>query len=272
MIAHPSIYRTYSGSYITDSDLTNSIVKKFQYRTLDIADNAMMDVLIDLYKANIISGDSYVSMFSSVPQLSNVPDRESVKEEKPEQKKEDPKFPRLLKKFLDSLGDPSVIEKLSKAFIQKDIVLPKIEYHRNEEGDLPILEIIGKNGKDDVMLNAELSEELIEMLSDYNGYIEKKEAKTKAKTSCPIRYKVGDILVLKSKIKDGSKKTIKKFIVKKTIWSIKANPVNILILKQIEGQINNMSLTKNDCKKYHIKYEENLQVYSMFMNFIKIKK
>ena len=85
-----------------------------------------------------------------------------------------------------------------------------------------------------------------------------------------VRYKVGDILMLKSKIRNGSKKNYKKFIVRKVIWSINANPVNVLVLKQTGGQVTNMSMSKNDCKRYHIKYEENLQVYSMMMNFIKI--
>ena len=83
---------------------------------------------------------------------------------------------------------------------------------------------------------------------------------------------MNQILILKSKIKDGSKKYYKKFEVKKVIWSIRNNPVNILILKQISGINNNLSLDRNDCKKYHIKYEPGLQAYSMMLNFVKTKK
>lgn len=112
----------------------------------------------------------------------------------------------------------------------------------------------------------------IDLLIEYNEYCQKKYAKDEAKSSISLRYKLGDVVILKSKIRDGSKKVIKKFIVKKIIWSVNSNPVNVLVLKQIEGPLNNLSMTKADCKKYHIKYEENLQVYSMFMNFMKISK
>ena len=100
----------------------------------------------------------------------------------------------------------------------------------------------------------------------------KKWSKNEAKASVKTRYKIGDQVILRGKIKDGSERIVKKFEVKKVIWSVHSNPVNILILKQIEGPNNNRSLDKNDCKKYHIKYEEGLQVYSMMLNFSKIRK
>ena len=100
----------------------------------------------------------------------------------------------------------------------------------------------------------------------------KKRSKNEAKASVKTRYKIGDHVILRGKIKDGSERVVKKFEVKKVIWSIHSNPVNILILKQLEGPNNNRSLDKNDCKKYHIKYEEGLQVYSMMLNFSKIRK
>ena len=100
----------------------------------------------------------------------------------------------------------------------------------------------------------------------------KKRSKNEAKSSVKTRYKIGDHVILRGKIKDGSERVVKKFEVKKVIWSIHSNPVNILILKQLEGPNNNRSLDKNDCKKYHIKYEEGLQVYSMMLNFSKIRK
>lgn len=99
----------------------------------------------------------------------------------------------------------------------------------------------------------------------------KKWSKNEAKASVKTRYKIGDHVILRGKIKDGSERIVKKFEVRKVIWSVHSNPVNILILKQIEGPNNNRSLDKNDCKKYHIKYEEGLQVYSMMLNFSKIR-
>lgn len=100
----------------------------------------------------------------------------------------------------------------------------------------------------------------------------KKWSKNEAKASVKTRYKIGDHIILRGKIRDGSEPIVKKFEVKKVIWSVHSNPVNILILKQLEGSNNNRSLDKNDCKKYHIKYEEGLQVYSMMLNFSKIRK
>jgi len=100
----------------------------------------------------------------------------------------------------------------------------------------------------------------------------KNRSKDKAKTLVTERYNIGDILLLRGKIKNGSERLVKKFEVKKVIWSVKSNPVNILILKQLEGPNNNITMDKKDCKKYHIKYEEGLQVYSMMLNFSKQRK
>lgn len=109
-------------------------------------------------------------------------------------------------------------------------------------------------------------------INNHNDIILKQVAKVKAKESVSNKYKIGDILVLRGKIRDGSKKLVKVFEVKKIIWSVKSQIVNVLILKQLEGPNNNRSLTKDDCKKYHIKYEPGLQVYSMNIGFSKRKK
>lgn len=109
-------------------------------------------------------------------------------------------------------------------------------------------------------------------INNHNDIILKQIAKVKAKESVSNKYKIGDILVLRGKIRDGSKRLVKVFEVKKIIWSVKSQIVNVLILKQLEGPNNNRSLTKDDCKKYHIKYEPGLQVYSMNIGFSKRKK
>ena len=45
--------------------------------------------------------------------------------------------------------------------------------------------------------------------------------------------------------------------------------LNILILKQVEGPKGTIfTLNRNDCKRYHIKYEPGLQVFSMEFNWI----
>jgi hypothetical protein len=100
----------------------------------------------------------------------------------------------------------------------------------------------------------------------------KKISKNEAKSNIKTKYKIGDHLILRGKIKDGSERLVKKFEIKKIIWSIKSKPMNIFILKQLEGPNNNTTLDRNDCKKYHIKYEEGLQAYSMMLNFTRIRK
>lgn len=117
-----------------------------------------------------------------------------------------------------------------------------------------------------------LSEKEKECINNHNLFVRKLISKNKAKSFIKTRYKIGDILILRGKIKDGSEKNVKEFEVKKVIWSVKSQPVNVLILKQLSGMNTNMSLNKNDCKKYHIKYEPGLQVYSMSLNFNKKKR
>jgi hypothetical protein len=109
-------------------------------------------------------------------------------------------------------------------------------------------------------------------INNHNDIILKQVAKVKAKESVSNKYKIGDILVLRGKIRDGSRRIVKVFEVKKIIWSVKSQIVNVLVLKQLEGPNNNRTLTKEDCKKYHIKYEPGLQVYSMNIGFSRRKK
>ena len=118
-----------------------------------------------------------------------------------------------------------------------------------------------------------LDDEEKKLINSHNSYVKKLISKSEAKKSIKEnKYQIGDILILKGKIKDGSIRNVKEFEVKKIIWSVKNQPVNVLILKQLSGINTNMSLNKNDCKKYHIKYEPGLQVYSMSLNFNKKKK
>lgn len=185
---------------------------------------------------------------------------------------------------------------LAKDANKNTVFVTKIGYYVEKDTRIPYLVVSDMNGKESFSsmsgdietfannakdnpykvylfkLDNELTPKEFELLQKYNDYCQKKISKDEAKSLVSTRYKIGDILMLKSKIRNGSKKNYKKFEVKKIIWSINANPVNVLILKQISGQVTNMSMSKNDCKRYHIKYEENLQVYSMMMNFIKINK
>lgn len=145
-----------------------------------------------------------------------------------------------------------------------------ITYKDTDDGQVSIT--ITKNGKEENIILDTLPKEVRIGIDRAMEIRKKKLSKNEAKSSVKVRYKIGDHLILRGKIKDGSEKIVKKFEVKKVIWSVHSNPVNILILKQYEGPNNNRSLDKNDCKKYHIKYEEGLQVYSMMLNFSKINR
>ena len=118
----------------------------------------------------------------------------------------------------------------------------------------------------------DLTEDELKFVNTYVAKQDKKAAKDRAKSKVTERYKIGDILTLRGKIRDGSSRIVKKFEVKKVIWSIRGKEMNILILKQLSGPNNNRTLGKDDCLKYHIKYEPGLQVYSMFLGFVKSKK
>lgn len=216
-------------------------------------------------------------------------------------------IPKKLIEFADCLADRNAAEKLLNKIndLQRNyddtfLYTTKIVYHIDEESKVARLiftSLVGKQSfevfKGDIsefiskthtledgkvihvfgiILNDFLTTLEIVRLNKYNLYCEKKLAKDAAKQAVTVRYKLGDVLLLKGKIRDGSRKLVKKFIVKKLIWSIYSKPVSVLIVQQIEGVNNNMSLTKADCKKYHIKYEENLQVYSMQTKFTKVSK
>lgn len=216
-------------------------------------------------------------------------------------------IPQRLVDFIDCLNDRDAAKKLhnkirdlQKKYPENVPYITKIAYHVDEESKVARLiftSLIGKESfevmsgsisefiseqrylesgaKIDVfgiVLKEFLTQDEFDALEEYLRYCQKKISKDAAKSIVKVRYSLGDVIALRSKIRDGSKKVIKKFIVRQIIWSINSNPVNVLILKQIEGPLNNMSLTKADCKKYHIKYEENLQVYSMLMNFTKVSK
>jgi len=145
-----------------------------------------------------------------------------------------------------------------------------ISYKETEEGQ--ILITVVKDGKETVSSFDSIPDEVKIGIDEAMLLRAKKKSKDEAKKIVKYKYKVGDHVVLRGKIKDGSNRVVKKFEIVKVIWSIRCNPVNILILKQYEGPNNNRTLDKNDCKKYHIKYEPGLQVYSMMLNFSKIRR
>lgn len=99
---------------------------------------------------------------------------------------------------------------------------------------------------------------------------EKQKLKKQEKKKINKKFIIGDTYILRSKRVKGCKQTVKEFIIKKYIYTINDEPVNVVIVKQISGDMSNIfTLNRNDCKKLHLKFEEGLQVYPMELNWIR---
>ena len=102
--------------------------------------------------------------------------------------------------------------------------------------------------------------------------VTKQKAKNNAKALVKKKFVVGKKYMLRQKSVCGSREIIKKYVCKKFIYTVKDEILNILILKQVEGPKGTIfTLNRNDCKRYHIKYEPGLQVFSMEFNWIPCK-
>ena len=84
------------------------------------------------------------------------------------------------------------------------------------------------------------------------------------------KFKIGEHYLIHPM---NNKKLRREFVVKKTIYSIKDREVNIVIMKQISGpeSTTKFTLSKEDCLKFHLKYEDGLQVYSMELDWKPLK-
>lgn len=108
-----------------------------------------------------------------------------------------------------------------------------------------------------------IKDEIIELSSD--NYLNKRMVKSKAKSEINKKFVRGSYYFLKDKCSN----TIKEFELKQIIWTINDNIINALIMKQISGPNNSIfTLNKYDCKKFHIKFEPGLQIFSMDLNWI----
>lgn len=102
-----------------------------------------------------------------------------------------------------------------------------------------------------------------------DSYTTKQLFKQQIKKQIKKKFKIGDVYYLKTQSCVGGTPSIKEFILKKFIYTIKEEKINILILKQISGHKSNVfSLTKADCEMLHVKYEPELQVWPMDINWI----
>ena len=92
---------------------------------------------------------------------------------------------------------------------------------------------------------------------------------TPKKGKYPVKWIVGNQYKLRFKGKAGIRGYEKVYVLKKFIYTIKQDVVNVVIMKQISGPKSAIfTLTKSDCVHYHIKYEPGLQVMAMDLNWI----
>ena len=84
------------------------------------------------------------------------------------------------------------------------------------------------------------------------------------------KFKIGEHYLIHPM---NNKKLRREFVVKKTIYSIIDREVNIVIMKQSSGpeSTTKFTLSKEDCLKFHLKYEDGLQVYSMELDWKPLK-
>jgi hypothetical protein len=95
---------------------------------------------------------------------------------------------------------------------------------------------------------------------------EKTRLKRQEKKKINKKFVVNHTYHLRTKLNNENRKI---FVLKKFIYTINDLPVNILILKQLSGEKNKIfTLSREECKILHIKYEDGLQVWPMDLNWI----
>lgn len=113
-------------------------------------------------------------------------------------------------------------------------------------------------------LNYEQKQELfLELRKDF-----KKRFKTDEKKNQRIKFVVGKHYYLLTKAPFGDKRIYREFVLKKFCYCRNDMPLNILILKEVSDfNCTKYTLNRNDCLKYHVKYEPGLQIFPMSMRW-----
>lgn len=98
----------------------------------------------------------------------------------------------------------------------------------------------------------------------------KRAAKNAAKKSCKFKYYVGDRYSVWNVDTRTNELIESVYEVKKTIYTIGANQVNVVVMKFISGVRRNMRpVSPLDCNAFHIKYEPDLFIFPMNARLIK---
>lgn len=97
--------------------------------------------------------------------------------------------------------------------------------------------------------------------------------KHKQKRKNKKRFVVGKRYILRIKPKHVSREERIVFECRKFVYTVKGEPLNIVIMKNIGGiQTKRYSLSRLECEMLHIKYEEGLEVWPMSFNWIPEKE
>ena len=98
----------------------------------------------------------------------------------------------------------------------------------------------------------------------------KNEAKSLAKKQCRYKYYVGDQYSLMHIDERTGEMVENVYEVRKVVYTIGSNVVNVVIMKHLSGfHSKHKQLSVFDCKAFHIKYEPELFVFPINMNFVK---
>jgi hypothetical protein len=174
---------------------------------------------------------------------------------------------------------------IDKSTLDWHKILPKKYSHMVKQYSLPHQDIIDdviehyyantfkvddlwKNAQAPVNDNERVYDDLILQLpeDEEKQVSEKTKLKRQEKKKINKKFVVNHTYHLRTKLNNENRKI---FVLKKFIYTINDLPVNILILKQLSGEKNKIfTLSREECKILHIKYEDGLQVWPMDLNWI----
>ena len=170
---------------------------------------------------------------------------------------------------IDSQVVDGVVDEVIRDAIANGMISTNIAHFRNETKrttiNTPDKTMARSYGENDV-----ISPRMREVIEQTEQQRSGKQPVTTVKPVKTKKFKIGEHYLIHPM---NNKKLRREFVVKKTIYSIKDREVNIVIMKQISGpeSTTKFTLSKEDCLKFHLKYEDGLQVCSMELDWKPLK-
>lgn len=170
---------------------------------------------------------------------------------------------------IDSQVVDGVVDEVIRDAIANGMISTNIAHFRNETKrttiKTPDKTMARSYGENDV-----ISPRMREVIEQTEQQRSGKQLVTTVKPVKTKKFKIGEHYLIHPM---NNKKLRREFVVKKTIYSIKDREVNIVIMKQISGpeSTTKFTLSKEDCLKFHLKYEDGLQVCSMELDWKPLK-